>query len=283
MRQKFVRILTIIGLMTLVMWTAGLEEAHGQERPGPFHDLGWNIADSFTGWNAALHLGGIGATALMSPTGVDYEIHRFFNERPSLGEPTFPAVSMGTLTPILVGGGLLGYGYLGDSDREVAAGWAAVQATVISFAYVNLLKAITGRPPPPEDDPTLDAREESERWRFGFLRGGVFWGWPSGHTIVTMALMTSMATFYDDKWWVGALAYGWAAYTAYAVISFDEGTMHWASDMVAGVLMGYAIGSTVGNSYQRALEPDESKDSVEMRVGPQLGAGSAGLQWTFRF
>ena len=184
----------------------GSEPAAELEAPGPIHDLGANVVDAFTGWNLALHLGGIAATAVMSPSGADYEIHRFFAEHPDLGAPTDLAVEAGDIMPFLVSGGLLGYGYLLDSPREVGAGWAALQATVLSFGYVTLLKALTGRPPPPEDDPTADARELSETWRFGFWRGGVFHGWPSGHTMVAMSLMSSVATYYADYWWVGALA-----------------------------------------------------------------------------
>jgi membrane-associated phospholipid phosphatase len=31
-------------------------------------------------------------------------------------------------------------------------------------------------------------------------------------------------------------------------------SVHWASEVIAGALMGYAIGKTVGKSYRRLLE-----------------------------
>jgi hypothetical protein len=54
-----------------------------------------------------------------------------------------------------------------------------MQAAGLAFLYNNILKAVTGRLPPEtgHGDPETQART----FQFGFLEGGLFNGWPSGH------------------------------------------------------------------------------------------------------
>jgi membrane-associated phospholipid phosphatase len=128
---------------------------------------------------------------------------------------------------------------------------------MIALAYNSLLKAITGRPHP---DPVneKDMKGLSKTFRFGFLRGGVFWGWPSGHTSTTMAVVSSLTNFYPDKNWLKVAGYSLVAYMIYGVTSVHGGRMHWFSDAVAAAFMSYAIGSTVGKFYRNKFNKNGS-------------------------
>ncbi|MHB1591589.1 MAG: YjbH domain-containing protein, partial [Sulfuricella sp.] len=59
-------------------------------------------------------------------------------------------------------------------------------------------------------------------------------GFPSGHTIITWAVVTPFAEEYDAPW-----LYGVAALTNVARVGSRQ---HWVSDTVAGSLLGYGIG-----------------------------------------
>jgi membrane-associated phospholipid phosphatase len=159
--------------------------------------------------------------------------------------------------PFVTGGSLYAYGKLGKDDRAVAASFAVLQSSLIAFLYNSLLKAITGRPNPDWQHHS-DMKELSKTFRFGFMRGGIFWGWPSGHTSSTMAVVSSLTSFYADKTWLKIAGYSLVAYMMYGVTSLHRGGMHWFSDAVAAAFMSYAIGSTVGKYYRSKFQPGEN-------------------------
>jgi membrane-associated phospholipid phosphatase len=159
--------------------------------------------------------------------------------------------------PFVVGGSLFAYGKLHKDDEAVGASYAVLQSSIIAFSYNTLLKAITGRPNP-DWRHTEDMSDLSKTFRFGFLRGGVFWGWPSGHTSSTMAVVSALTSFYPDKTWLKVVGYSYVAYMVLGVSSVNRGGMHWFSDAVAASLMSYAIGSTVGKYYRSKFGIDNT-------------------------
>jgi len=222
-----------------------------------FSNIGNNIADSFKGDNLYLHLAGVASTVLIVTTNTDYEVNRLFYEHKELGEIASPITRIGFYLPFVVGGSLYAYGKLKSDDEALGASFAVLQSSMIALAYNSLLKAITGRPHP---DPVneKDIKGLSKTFRFGFLRGGVFWGWPSGHTSTTMAVVSSLTNFYPDKNWLKVAGYSLVAYMIYGVTSVHGGRMHWFSDAVAAAFMSYAIGSTVGKFYRNKFNKNGS-------------------------
>src|SRR5690606_31028723 len=88
-----------------------------------------------------------------------------------------------------------------------------------------------------------DGRKWGDYGKWGVFGGGV--AWPSGHTSSHMALASSLVAFYRDERWLPFVAYPLAATMGLAMI---EGDHHWFSDVVAGALVGHAIGWTVGSN-----------------------------------
>jgi len=234
----------------------------------PLTGLPDNVVSGFSGWNLALHLGALAATPLIVGNGADTQVHNFFVEHDAFEPLSYGGVYGGYLLPFALGGTLLGVGLLGDSRRELAASGAVLQATALAFVYQSLLKAVTGRLPP--DSMAYPDDAASRGFQFGFLRGGIHYGWPSGHLMTTTAIFTSLLPLYPNS---VALRVGGGVLLAYmllSVLSHDASSMHWFSDVVAGSLMGWAIGRGVGAGFARALDKTEPSGAA-LSISPLLG------------
>jgi membrane-associated phospholipid phosphatase len=106
----------------------------------------------------------------------------------------------------------------------------------------SILPEILGREPPAASDYSND-------FAWGFYRRGVFDGWPSSHTIIAFAMATTLADLYPDSRGIQIGAYTYAVAIGVGVSLFS----HWASDAFAGALIGYAIGKSVGHSFNQLL------------------------------
>jgi membrane-associated phospholipid phosphatase len=226
-----------------------------------FGNFGNNVVNSFKGDNLYLHLAGIASTVLIVTTNTDYHVHKFFYDHEEFGKAARPIIYAGMFIPFVTGGSLYAYGKFAKDDRAVAASFAVLQSSLVAFLYNSLLKAVTGRPNPDWQHHT-DMKALSKKFRFGFMRGGIFWGWPSGHTSSTMAVVSALTSFYADKTWLKIVGYSMVAYMMYGVSSLHRGGMHWFSDAVAAAFMSYAIGSTIGKYYRSKFEPSADSGGV---------------------
>jgi len=242
-----------------------------------FCNLGNNILNSFKGDNLYLHLAGFASTFLIVSSNTDYYVENFFNKHEEYGNFARPVIRMGMYFPIVVGGSLYAYGKLGHDNQAVGASFAVLQSSLIAFLYNSLLKAVTGRPHPDWRNNT-DMESLSKKFRFGFMRGGIFWGWPSGHTSSTMAVVSALTNFYPDKTWLKIAGYSYVAYIIFAVSSLNRGGMHWFSDAIAAAFMSYAIGSTVGKYYR-----SQFKNSPNIQSGSEKFTPNPGLSFTICF
>jgi membrane-associated phospholipid phosphatase len=220
----------------------------------PTDGLGRNAAESFWGWNLALHLTAVGQTALVSGLDVDYEVRQTFHRHTGWGRAAYPAVILGVVGPVGVISGLFAKGYWGKDQETLGAAYAVLQANALTLGYVTMLKLITGRPPPHDDlvGPVApDMRSLSHTFRFGVGRGGIFHGWPSGHVAATMATCSSLAAYYPDSWALKLVGAASVAYMMFGVTSFQGGSMHWFSEAIAGALMTYPTGVATGKGFRR--------------------------------
>ncbi len=246
---------------------------------GGFSD---NILHSFTGNNLYYHLTAVMVTPILVNQDVDYHVEHFFNQHPFYGMLARPVPFTGNFLPIIAGASLLAYAEIKNDNEVLGASFAVIQASLIELMDNTVLKTVTGRPGPNWRN-NSNMEDLSETFRFGFLRGGVFNGWPSGHTGATMAVVSALTNYYPDKAWLKIVGYSFVAYTMYGVVSVNRGGMHWFSDAVAGALMSYTIGSTVGKYYRnlyssltgQQLEPASSRLS--------FGVTPNGIGLSYRF
>lgn len=215
----------------------------------PLDHLGTNLKRTVTGWPLALHLAGGASTAALVSTGTDAHVLRAASRHDRVANAliTGPGLMTGTLAPVLLPTSLYVFA---DDEGWKSTGAVGMQAVGISFLYNNILKSVTGRPPP--DASRADRRAHAQEFRFGFLRGGVFHGWPSGHTMVNTALATSLASYHRDTPWALPAALAYSGYIGTSMVLGNRGEIHWLTDATAGFLMGAGIGWVVGDSYYRA-------------------------------
>jgi membrane-associated phospholipid phosphatase len=79
---------------------------------------------------------------------------------------------------------------------------------------------------------------------------------PSDHSTIAFAAVTPFAQEYDAPWLYGLAAAGSLGRTA--------GRQHWVSDVVAGGVLGYAMGSWLWQSQR-----DNTRSSFAVAPGPK--------------
>ncbi len=199
-----------------------------------------NLIGCFKGRRIVWHLIAIVFTFILVMSGFDW---RYFlaTRNPELRSWMWPAVGLGMLLPIALPLILFPVGIIARNARTILTGWAIGQAELIGALVVVAYKAVTGRAHPVHN-PGADI---SHVFRFGFLRGGVFWGWPSSHTTIAFAMAVTVFTLCPKQRWLGWVAVLYACYVGIGVSM----TIHWFSDFVAGAIIGSVIGAVVGKSF----------------------------------
>ena len=199
-----------------------------------------NIIGCFKGRMIAWHVFAIVLTFILVITGFDW-LYFPSTRNPMLRSWMFPAVPIGGLVPIALPLILLIIGSVRGSAQTTLTGWAVGQAELIGALIAAANKSITGRVHPPHSV----GADISHIFRFGFLRGGVFWGWPSSHTTIAFAMAVSIFTLFPKQRWLGYVAITYALYIGVGVSM----TIHWFSDFMAGAIIGSVMGVVVGKSF----------------------------------
>ncbi len=262
----------LILILNLSLFSISLAQTNEQNHSWYFDFLdgiGKNTISSFTGYNSLLHLSAFGATWGIIESDIDYKTQDFFSKRPGLSYAFLPVAITGAIGPLALGIPLYIRGHNNSNSKLMGAGSAVLQSTIISFSYISLLKAITGRPHP-DTEKYSDIKSLSREFDFGFGKKGIFWGWPSGHTGVTSAVLSSMMSYYPDKKWIQYGSITMILYTAIGVSGVNKGQMHWLSDGVAGMLTGYAIGTSVGKYFRNKQIKENEKTKVRITFKPYL-------------
>jgi len=199
-----------------------------------------NVIACFKGRLILWHLLAILLTLILVTSGFDWHYY-LSTHNPTLRLWMFPAAIIGMFLPLVLPLALLAAGFVGGKTRTTLTAWAIGQAALIGSLISSAYKAFTGRVHPPFS-PGPDI---SHIFRFGFMRGGMFWGWPSSHTTVAFAMAFAIFTLYPKQKWLGLLAIIYALYIGFGVSM----TIHWFSDFLAGAIIGTIIGMVVGKSF----------------------------------
>ncbi len=216
--------------------------------PGPGQDflytLPRNILRSFWGRNLLWHILAIAATWLIVSSGFDWF---YFEETRPFARYLFSAVFLGWLVPVVFP--VVSYiaGAIRQNRRLIYAAYSAAQAAVIGLLVSSFYKAFTGRPG--LRHASVRMADTSREFRFGFLRGGVFFGWPSSHTTVSFAMAAAIWRLYPDSKVTRCTALLYALYVGVGVSM----TIHWFSDFFAGAIIGTVIGLAVGKAFRDRL------------------------------
>ncbi|MGO9380308.1 MAG: phosphatase PAP2 family protein [Dissulfurispiraceae bacterium] len=209
-----------------------------------FYNLLHNIIKCFGGYNLLWHLLAIISTYIFVASGFDWLY--FESSRSSLLRSLlFPAVRLGGRLPIILPLTLFVAGKVSKNVKAMNAAFALVQSVLIGLLIAAFYKAFTGRVHPPRLITTTTV-DISREFQFGFLRGGVFWGWPSSHTTIAFAMAVTLLMLYSNNKIVRYLVILYALYIGFGVSI----SIHWFSDFVAGAIIGTVIGIVVGKSFR---------------------------------
>jgi len=251
---------------------------------GPFHQFWSNTADSFSDDRLWYHGVAAGSTYVLARSGADRKIQDVFQEDPVGRAYGFGALVLGGVWQPLIGG-ILYY----NIDTEIStAGSAVLQAAVLNFAITSVLKFTTWRPDPLEDGDPLNKEDgfcgnSSDATIFFDVGGGCVW--PSGHSASAVSLVSSLYAFYPEEQWIAYIGYPIAAIIGMGMVESDE---HWFSDVVAGALIGHAIGWTIGKNFRRDFDQLNSPmgshyPTYRHSFQPFVLPSGAGLAYQFRF
>ncbi len=219
--------------------------------PELFHQLPGNILTIFRGRNLLVHAAAILLTIVIVETGLDWAYYRWTRAE-VFAQCALPAIMLGTLMPVVGTLAILAYGFIRQDRGLVTTAWALGQAALLGYLASILYKTWTGRIPPPFRGFRMSAAnanslvDTSHGFQFGWLKGGVFWGWPSSHTTVAFAMSVCLVTLFPRPKLLVAVALAYAFYIGLGV-SFS---IHWLSEFVAGAMIGSLVGRVVGVSVR---------------------------------
>lgn len=151
-----------------------------------------------------------------------------------------PAALLGFFVPILAPVLLYLYGWYAKKQTSIANSVLLAQAAMLGWFLSSLIKVFTGRIQP-EFYTHLVSVNTSHLFNFGIWRHGIFWGWPSSHTTVAVAMSFVAAHIWRKYLYVIAIVVVYAAYIALGV----SVSIHWFSDALAGVIFGYIAARAV--------------------------------------
>ena len=161
-----------------------------------FYGMGRHMAGSFTYHYGLNYIAGAAASYGLVESGADWRWYRNAIEHPWISRTGRVSVVAGPIVSVAVPLGLYLYG---RSERDATiqiAGLALGQAAINAAVLTSVLKAFTGRVGPQHKSETTDYSKE---FRFGFLRGGIYQGWPSSHTATAFSMATALMELYPGN------------------------------------------------------------------------------------
>lgn len=233
-----------------------------------FYNFNNNLLQSFSNAYGMYHAAAAGLSLSLVKGGADWRYYSFMADNKFIPRAAFAAVFAGGLVPLTVPIYLYFNGR-SEQDRQLMyTSLALGQSIMLSLLVSSAYKAFTGRKGPEILDDTGRPNDYSGDFNFGFFRRGIFDGWPSGHTTTAFAMAVSLMEMYPDNNDVKIYSGIYALFIGLGVST----NIHWFSDFVAGALIGYSIGKSVGSSFKNLMNGKEEQSMTSFYLIPS-GAG----------
>ena len=232
-----------------------------------FHDLGWNLLHSFTynyGTNSILS---VAVTYAAIESGFDFYWRNLAYDNTFLEKVGIPAVYYGFVVPIVQPFAVYFTGYALKDRKLQVLGLALTQTLALTAPIQAGLKLLTGRAEPGISDVawhTRGERDEDNSGSFKWLNTTFLMGWPSGHVAHAFSMAAIVNEIYKDNLWLKIGTYSYATLMG-LFVSFN---VHWVSESIAGALLGYAMGKTIGRSFSKLLGDNKTEDNFSLVVIP---------------
>jgi membrane-associated phospholipid phosphatase len=147
-------------------------------------------------------------------------------------------------------------GIVAHDDLSRVTAEDSLGASILSGTLTYVLKEAVGR-----------SRPSAHQGAYHFTPFSGSASFPSGHATQAFAIASVIAARYGDKVWIDTLAYGTASLVATARIYHNA---HFASDVLAGALIGHAIGRLV-------VRHRDQMHGSKVTLAPVAGPGFTGL------
>ena len=180
---------------------------------------------------------------------------------------------LGTIYSVAVLGVAGTYGWIADDERGVNVLVDGLEASIIASGILcPILKYTVGRARP------NDTGQDSDT--FNPFSGDA--SFPSGHTTQAFTVAAVMAFSFDDQPVVGGLAFALASGVGLSRINDDK---HYASDVVAGAILGTWVGYEVVhyNRRRRGEEAQRSRGITDATVDLILDSDRRGISLTWHW
>jgi membrane-associated phospholipid phosphatase len=232
-----------------------------------FYNIGWNAFHSVT-YNYGLNFIGAGfGTWAFIESGIDWEWRNIAYNNTWLANCGRPGLYIGYIVPAITPIITYTVGRFSRNEKLQITAFALTQSLMLTLAIQSPLKMITGRALPgiiTELDHTRNSRADDFSNEFNWFNSNFIGGWPSGHTANAFAAAATISEIYTDSLWLTICVYSYAALIGFGV-TLDA---HWASEAMAGALIGYAVGKTVGKSFSKLLKGKENKNNFSFYFTP---------------
>jgi membrane-associated phospholipid phosphatase len=162
------------------------------------------------------------------------DLSKYGLERLGSGVYTIPALGI-----------MYGVGAIVKNDKARYTALKGVEAFALAFISDQVLKQLTHRHRPYQDDPP-----NPNQWDGPFVLPSNT-SFASGHAANAFAVATVIATAYSKTVWVPIVCYTFAGLTAASRVYQND---HWFSDVFIGSAIGFAIGRTIMNNHIKKLK-----------------------------
>lgn len=211
-------------------------------------------------------------------------------KNPTMGTYSRAVSDIGGAYEVITFAGIATYGYVFKNPKLRTTTALATQAFITSTFWSTLFKAASGRLRPHDINENSTMNNPTFHGPFYTIPYGGNSAFPSGHTALAFAAARVYAMEYKHYKAVPIIAYSVAG--AIGVSRIFE-NRHWATDVFAGALLGYACGTQVTNNYHRyarlvrtgAIKPRKRKKKGDATFNLQYQPGVGllpGMVYTFR-
>ena len=198
---------------------------------------------------------------------------------------------MGQPAPQIIGVGLFATGKIIHSNRTQRLGLHGFEAMLMSNVITTTIKGLAGRERPIKGI-ELGGQHDPDNFKFfrGFTGGSGYQSFPSGHATTAFAAASAVTSEitewqHESNWSptvplvVGITMYGGATMVGWARMYKDK---HWASDVMAGAMIGTFSGIKVVRYSYRHPHNWADKTLLSANVVPMTD-GRTAVAWNISF
>jgi membrane-associated phospholipid phosphatase len=260
----------VIFLLALFILCTELR-GHDNSSIVPISNLFYNIGGNALGamsYNYGLNfIGAAAETYLFIETGWDWEWRNLMYQSTWLPGYGMPGLYIGYTVPVIAPITAYIAGRFTQDKKLQITGLALAQSALLMLGIQVPLKMITGRALPGITtvlDHNQNPRSDDFSGDFDWLNLNPIGGWPSSHTASAFATAAIVTEIYHESLALKIILYSYAVFMGLSVTT----NVHWASEAVAGALIGHAIGKAVGCDFNRLLHNTSRKSAVSFYASP---------------